>query len=175
MAVEVYGVRRAAFGAAIVLFAGVVVLFTGLGGPDLFNPDEPREAEMAREMLVSGNRLVPRLNGEPFLEKPPLFYWLVTASYQVAGGPGESAARLVPALSGLGCVMLTWWLARDLIGPSAGVLAALVLLTAFEFFWIARRCMIDMPLTLAVLVACIAFHRTLIGRGRRHAASLRSE
>ncbi|HZM70223.1 MAG TPA: glycosyltransferase family 39 protein [Candidatus Cryosericum sp.] len=153
--------------AFLIAVIAAVLLFTALGRSDLYNPDEPREAEMAREMFASGDRLVPRLNGEPFLEKPPLFYWLVVAAYHLAGGPGEGAARAVPALCGLASVIVTFWLARRMIGRDAAPLAALVLLTSFEFLWIARRTMIDMPLTLAVLLACAALHQGLAGGRRR--------
>jgi 4-amino-4-deoxy-L-arabinose transferase-like glycosyltransferase len=148
--------RRAALLLAAVAAA---LLLTCLGRAELFNPDEPREAELAREMLVSGDHVVPRLNGVPFLEKPPLFYWMVVPVLRLAGGPGEAAARLVPALSGIAAVLLTFWFARLLLGDAIALLSGLVLLTGFEFFWIARRSMIDMPLTLAVLVACVALHR----------------
>jgi len=152
----------------LLLAVAAVLLFTALGRADLYSPDEPREAEMAREMWEGGDLLVPRLNGEPFLEKPPLFYWMVIAAYQVAGGPGEAAARVVPALCGLACVLLTYWLARRMIGAGTAQLAALILLTSFEFLWIARRSMIDMPLTLAVLLSCAALYRGIVigGPGR---------
>jgi 4-amino-4-deoxy-L-arabinose transferase-like glycosyltransferase len=143
----------------LLLLAALVLLFAGLGRADLFNPDEPREAEMAREMRVTGDHTVPHLNGEPFLEKPPLFYWGVVSAYRICGGPGETAARLVPALAALITVLLTFRMARDLLGERAALVAALVLLTGFEFFWIARRSLIDMPLTLAVLLACFGLHR----------------
>jgi 4-amino-4-deoxy-L-arabinose transferase-like glycosyltransferase len=148
--------------AAVVLFASAILLFVAIGRADLFNPDEPREAEMVREMWASGDCLVPRLNGEPFLEKPPLFYWLVVAAYRVAGGPGEGAARLVPAIAGTLSVLLLLLFGRDLVGERGALLAAFVLLTSFQFFWIARRCMIDMPLLLMVLLACFAFHRGFV-------------
>jgi 4-amino-4-deoxy-L-arabinose transferase-like glycosyltransferase len=149
-----------------------VLLFTALGRADLFNPDEPREAEMAREMAVAGDLLVPRLNDQPFLEKPPLFYWLVISAYRAAGGPGEAAARFVPALAGLLTVLLTFFMGRDLVGERGATLGALVLLTAFEFWWLARRCMIDMPLTLAVVFACLALHRGMVRGGPRRRAWL---
>lgn len=148
--------------AAGLLAAAAVLLFTGLGLADLFNPDEPREAEIAREMWASGDRLVPRLNAEPFLEKPPLFYWLVVAAYGAGGGPGEVTARMTPAVAGLLCVLLTYLFGRGMVGERGAVLGALILLTAVQFFWISRRCMIDMPLACAVLVACGAFHRAVV-------------
>src|SRR5881409_2444321 len=122
-----------------------ILLLAMLGRSDLFNPDEPREAEIAREMWASGDFLVPRLNGEPFLEKPPLFYWLVVPVYRLAGDPGEFGARLVPAIAGVLSVLLLYLFGRDLVGERGALLGSLVLLTSFQFFWTSRRCMIDMP------------------------------
>ena len=165
-------VSRPVRDALIVLAAGAILLFTGLGRADLFNPDEPREAEMAREMLVSGDRVVPRLNGEPFLEKPPLFYWLVVGAYRAAGGPSEAAARAVPAIAGLLCLLVTWRMARRMLGEETGLLAALILLTGFESFWIARRTLIDMPMTLAILLAIDALHRVVTAERRAPRAAV---
>jgi 4-amino-4-deoxy-L-arabinose transferase-like glycosyltransferase len=145
---------------------GGVLFFTGLGRADLFNPDEPRESEMAREMLVLGDPVVPRLDGEPFLEKPPLFYWLVTTAYRAAGGPSEAAARVVPAIAGLLGLFVTFAMARRLFGEPTALLAALVLATGFESFWLARRTLIDMPMTLAILLACDALHRVVTAERR---------
>jgi len=150
----------------ILAAVGGVLLFAGLGRADLFNPDEPRESEMAREMLTTGDHVVPRLDGEPFLEKPPLFYWLVVSAYRVGGGPSEAAARAVPALAGFLCLFVTFALARRLFGEGTALLAALILLTGFESFWLARRTLIDMPMTLAILVACDALHRVVTAERR---------
>ncbi len=158
--------------AVAIALAALVLLFGGLGRADLFNPDEPREAEIAREMLASGDSVVPHLNGEPFLEKPPLFYWLVVPAYRMAGGPGELAARLVPALTGWLVILLVLILGADLVGAAAARVAAVILMTSQQFFWTARRCMIDMPLTLAVLLACLALHRALADRSGRRRARL---
>jgi 4-amino-4-deoxy-L-arabinose transferase-like glycosyltransferase len=154
--------RGAAIGAA-----AAVLILAGLGRADLFNPDEPREAEIAREMWAAGDLLVPRLNGQPFLEKPPLHYWLVSAAFRAAGGPSETAARSLPALAGVLGVILTWWFGRRLVGETAAAVGALVLATSFEYWWVARRCMIDVPLTLMVLVACGALHRGTTQDGRK--------
>ena len=75
----------------------------------LFEPDESRYAEMPREMLQRGDWITPRLQGEPYLEKPPLLYWLTAISYQLFG-VHDWAARLPPALAvhgyNLGAVLL---------------------------------------------------------------------
>ena len=62
-----------------------VAMATGVYHGYLFGPDEPREAEIARETLRDGRWIVPRLCGLPFLEKPPLYYDLVALAYAAAG------------------------------------------------------------------------------------------
>src|SRR5947208_13340062 len=64
----------------------------------LLEPDEGRYAEIAREMFVRGDWVVPHLQGEPYLDKPPLLYWLVVLTYKLFGVHAW-AARLVPALA----------------------------------------------------------------------------
>src|SRR5262249_44289349 len=81
----------------------------------LFEPDEGRYAEIPREMLQRGEWVVPYLQGEPYLDKPPLLYWLVMASYRLFG-VHPWAARLVPALAVHGCVLLTYLLGRRNLG-----------------------------------------------------------
>src|SRR5260221_11355435 len=82
----------------------------------------------------------------------------------MAGAPGELAARIVRALAGWLVILLVLNPGAALVGASAARLAAVVLMPSQQFFWTARRCMIDMPLTLAVLLACLAFHRALLNR-----------
>src|SRR4051794_22147018 len=77
----------------------------------LLEPDEGRYAEIAREMLAGGDWVVPHLQGEPYLDKPPLLYWLVALGYR-AFGVSAAAARLGPALAVHGAVLVT-----DLFGP----------------------------------------------------------
>jgi 4-amino-4-deoxy-L-arabinose transferase-like glycosyltransferase len=89
-------------------------------------PDEGRYGEVAREMLRSGDLVTPRLDGVPFLDKPPLLYWLEAASFRTFGVHPWSA-RLVTALLGfLGCALVLAAGTR-LYGPRAGALAAIVL------------------------------------------------
>ena len=151
---------------AAILIAAAVLLCAALGRADLFTPDEPREAEIARETWSQGDLVVPRLNGEPSLARPPLLHWLVAAAYRVAGGPGESAARAVPALAGILCVLMTYLFGRGIVGERAALIASLVLLSSFQFIWIARRCVVDIPLTCAVLLACGALHHAVVRGGR---------
>src|SRR6516162_7955492 len=72
----------------------------------LFEPDEGRYAEIPREMLVRGEWVVPYLQGQPYLDKPPLLYWLVMSSYRLFG-VHDWSARLVPALAVHAGILLT--------------------------------------------------------------------
>lgn len=92
----------------------------------LFEPDEGRYAQIPREMLERGDWIVPTLQGQPYLDKPPLFYWLVMASFAVFGYQGW-AARLVPALAMQGTVLMSYLLGRRLMGERAAFLGALTL------------------------------------------------
>lgn len=121
---------------AAVAAVATATLVVGVHTTDLWPPDEPRVAEIAREMVADGDWLVPRFNGRPFLEEPPLFYWWQAAVYRVAGAPSAPAARLPAALAAVLGVLVTVALARA-VGASAGI-AALVLATSPEYWWMAR-------------------------------------
>ncbi len=128
------------------LVLGGGLFFFRLGVPGLMDPDEGRYAEIAREMLVSGDFITPRLNFLPYLEKPPLVYWLTALSLSV-GGLNEWAARFIPALSALGGVMAVYWLTAKLWGPGTAFLAAMVTATSSGYFLLGRLLILDMTLT----------------------------
>ena len=86
--------------ALLLLAAVAAVMTTGIRQDRLFGPDEPREAEIARETLRDGHWVVPRLCALPFLEKPPLYYDLVALAYAAAGGVSAPVARAVSVLLG---------------------------------------------------------------------------
>src|SRR5678815_4894381 len=94
------------------LFAFVVILFFyRLGGPALFEPDEGRNAEKAREILLLNDWITPHENFHAVLDKPIFFYWLIALSYKLFG-ISEWAARLPSALSALGCVLVVYFFVR---------------------------------------------------------------
>ena len=103
--------RSAILWIAIVLLA-VVTYFLGLNLP-LLGPDEPRYAQVAREMFDKGDWVTPTLGGFTWFEKPALLYWLEIASYHVFG-ISEFAARFGSALFGLGTVVSLWILGKNL-------------------------------------------------------------
>ncbi|HEX8097465.1 MAG TPA: glycosyltransferase family 39 protein, partial [Pyrinomonadaceae bacterium] len=95
----------------LLVFAATVFYFYGLGRIPLLGADEPRYAEVAREMLVRRDPVTPTLGGHNWFEKPALLYWMMMAAFN-AFGVSEWAARVGSACSGLLCGLLVYRVAR---------------------------------------------------------------
>ena len=117
-----------------------------LGYPSFWDPDEAHYAETSREMLAAHNWLVPLYDGQPFFDKPVLFHWLQMVSFWLLGET-ELAARLVPALAGLGLLGCTAWVGRELFSFDAGELAALMLAVLPATFALSAYAILDMLFT----------------------------
>jgi 4-amino-4-deoxy-L-arabinose transferase-like glycosyltransferase len=91
--------------------AAIAFYFYGLGAIPFVGPDEPRYAQVAREMFMRADLVTPTLGGHTWFEKPALLYWMVAASY-AAFGVKEWAARLAPACAGLISILMMYWLGR---------------------------------------------------------------
>jgi 4-amino-4-deoxy-L-arabinose transferase-like glycosyltransferase len=141
-----------------ILLAGGVVLFTNLGGPDLWDRDEPRNAACAREMLERGDWIVPYFNHELRTHKPALLYWLMMSAYAVFG-VNEFSARFWSAALGLGTIVLTYHIGRVLYRPAVGLWSALLLATALSFDISSRAATPD-----AVLLFCLTLTLYLFAR-----------
>lgn len=109
---------------------------------------EARRAEVSREMVVSGNWAIPHLNGEPFVTKPPLFYWTVALAFTITGEFDELSARLPSMFSATLGVLVTYFWASALFSKRVGVFAGLILATSFLYGSMARSAETDMLLTL---------------------------
>jgi 4-amino-4-deoxy-L-arabinose transferase-like glycosyltransferase len=127
----------------------LALFFFKLGARPLWNQDEGMHAATSKDMVLSGDWITPTLNGEPFFDKPALHNWFVALAFTAIGFT-ELAARLPNALLGLATVLVTYWLGRRLYGPRAGLLGAVVLATAAQFFVLSRTVMHDMSLTFFV-------------------------
>jgi hypothetical protein len=143
----------------ILLFVPGALLYGSLSF-HLFEPDEGRYAEIPREMLIHNEWIVPYLQGEPYLDKPPLLYWLVGISYRVFG-PHDWSARLVPALAVHGCILLTYLLGRRSLGERTAFYGALILTLSPGFISIGRLLILDGLLAFFVTLSLLASFEAL--------------
>ncbi len=142
--------RRLGLCQLALLLVAAMFVFTNLGYP-LIDRDETRYAEIPREMLVTGNWILPQLNFEPYYDKPPLLYWLCATSYRVFG-VSEWSARFVPALAALLTVAVTMWFASRWFNRKVGLYSGLVLMLSAGFAFVSRYLLIDG--VFALLVTC---------------------
>jgi 4-amino-4-deoxy-L-arabinose transferase-like glycosyltransferase len=144
-------------------FWGVVLLvfcawalFGNLGQAGLFEPDEGRNAEIAREILLLKDWVTPHYDFLPRLDKPILFFDLVALTYRLFG-ISEWSARLLSALAALGCLILTYRLSRVLFDRTAALWSALILLTSIEFFALSQIVILDMLLAFFLTLGLSCF------------------
>lgn len=123
----------------------------------LWGADEPREAEIARELHASGDWVVPRLNGTPFLEKPPLTHWAAALGFHIVGGVDERYARLPAPLWAAAGALAAFWLGTTLFGRRSGLVAAVVLTTSNEWLLESHMLLVDTALAAGVAMAFAAF------------------
>jgi 4-amino-4-deoxy-L-arabinose transferase-like glycosyltransferase len=140
----------------LALFAAALYL-PALGRPALWEPDEGRYAEIAREMILSGDYITPRNDFVRYFEKPPLMYWTTAASMRLFG-LDELAARLPAALFSIGEVVVTLVLAESVFGATAGMLAAIALALSPLVFGFARFLTLDPALAFFVTAALGCFY-----------------
>ncbi len=152
--------RRIVLGLALLALAAIPFVYA-LGAWPLIEPDEGRNAEVAREMLASGGWSVPHYNGLPYLDKPVLLFWMIAGAFR-ALGVSEAAARLPSVVGALATVLLTYDLVRVLAGRRRALVAASVLATAPIVLAYGRLVIFDMPLTALVAAAldCLVRART---------------
>jgi 4-amino-4-deoxy-L-arabinose transferase-like glycosyltransferase len=136
---------------AVLALVSALLFLPGLGRRDLWNPDEPRYGEVAREMVESGEYVVPHFNGRLYTQKPPLMFWAMALAGFVLGDLDETAVRLPSALAAIGCVLLVYGLGHRLFDRRSAWLAAIVFATCSKVLWQARFGQIDMLLTFLVL------------------------
>ncbi|HEY2293170.1 MAG TPA: glycosyltransferase family 39 protein [Thermoanaerobaculia bacterium] len=134
----------------ILTLLGALLYLPALRLRDLWNPDEARYAEVAREMRELGHWAVPYLNGRIYSQKPPLFFWSIAAAGELTRGIDETSARLPSALSGVGALLLVYLIGERFFGRRAAWLAAAAFGSCFKVIWQARFGQIDMLLTTLV-------------------------
>lgn len=143
----------------IILLLGLcfAVYFVNLGQWDLWSPDEPRYAEVSREMVHRGDWILMHRNGNLYTDKPPLFFWAIAASSFLWQGFSPFSVRFPSALFGTLTVLLTFFIGKKLYSSRAGFLSGLVLATAFEFAYLSTRGNIDATLTFFTTASIFCF------------------
>ena len=135
----------------------LILFFFNLGNRALWDIDEGKHAATSKDMVLSGDWVTPKYNGEKFYDKPPLHNWFVAISFLIFGF-NEFAARLPAALLGMGCVIITYLLGRRIFGPTAAFLSSLVLASSVEFFVLSRTVVHDISLAFFITLALTLFY-----------------
>src|SRR5229473_1639440 len=148
------------YGLIVVLFAAAVFLACIVSPPSLMDDVDSVQAQIARNMLDSGDWVIARLDGVPYLEKSPLIYWLIAISYRVFG-VHDWAARIPVALAAILLAWVTWRYGRWAFGTFAGFCAGLTVATCIGLFLFTRIQIPDVMLTLCVCAAFWSFQRAL--------------
>ena len=141
----------------IILAIACGTLFFRLGSLPLSGADEPRYARISQEMAAGGAWVTPVLEGKPWLEKPPLYYWITIPFYSVSNAGAEAAARLGPALCALIAALAIFRLGSALWPGNAGLFGAIIFLTSLGIAGFGRSASTDMP-----FVCCFTLAMSLL-------------
>ncbi len=138
-------------GMLLVILLSVFINFFNLGAIPLLDPDEPVYAETPKEMFQYNEFMSPRIYGEYWYDKPPLYYWLVAGSYKLFG-VNEFAARFPSAALAVVSVAAVYAFTRRWLGDRTAVFSGVVLATSIEYFYLAKAAVTDIT-----LVSCLTF------------------
>ena len=139
-----------------VLFIALFIMFFQLGSYPLLDPDEPVYAQTPREMLAAGDLLSPRIYGNYWYDKPPMYYWLVAAASKIFG-MGEFAARFPSALFAVTGALFLFFSISRLFNVRVAFYSALVLTTSLEYFYLGKAAVTDMTLNLCLMISLLSF------------------
>jgi len=145
-----------------VLAAAAVLFFAGLGRTTLFDQDEAKYTQVAREILQTRDPITMHVNGRPWFVHPPLYFWLVAATGSLAGFSEVTARLWSPVFALLGAYA-TYLVGRRLFTPRAALLGVVVLSSMFQYFAQARLAVFDGMLLAFMLLAFYAFLRARDG------------
>jgi 4-amino-4-deoxy-L-arabinose transferase-like glycosyltransferase len=146
--------------ACVLLFAAAVYVGCMLSPPSLMDDVDAVQAQIARNMLQSGDWVTARLDGVPYLEKAPLIYWLMAICFKLFG-PYDWVARIPVVLSALALAWLTTAFGTWAFGKKAGFYAGLCISTCFGLFLFTRILIPDVMLTAAITLSMWAFLRAI--------------
>jgi 4-amino-4-deoxy-L-arabinose transferase-like glycosyltransferase len=137
---------------------GLFTLLFNLGGRSLENKDTVSHPEVAREILESGDWVMLRQNGDIYVDKPPLHFWLAAISYTIFG-VSPFAARIPEEAAAFCGILLCYFFAKRILGNSErAFLAAIILLSAIGYLWWGRRTRSDIEFSILFAMSLIFFY-----------------
>jgi 4-amino-4-deoxy-L-arabinose transferase-like glycosyltransferase len=151
--------KRPAY-AAVVLIAAAIYLGCIVSPPSLVDDTDAALAQISRNMVISGDWVTPRVNGVPFFEKPPLYFWPMAISYEIFG-VHDWAARIPVATAAIGVAWLTAAFGMWAFGKREGYYAGLCVGTCAGLFLFTRVQIPDVMLVFTITLAMWAFLRAL--------------
>ncbi len=150
----------------LLLVTAILLQCVGILDHSLWTPDEPRVAEISREMAASGDYLIPHHAQKPFLEQPPLYYATVAFFYRVFGTSYEGVGRFASVLFALGTLLTVFFATRTLYNEQTAGLATLILASSVRFFDVSHKMLVDNALcffiTIALFACMLAYKERLI-------------
>lgn len=155
------------FPIAILSVFCLIMFFAFIGSYPLIDVDETRYVRIAQEMIISNNFLTPVINGEIFLEKPPLFFWLEDISF-ILFGVNEWSARLPMALVATFGVFMTYFFGQKLVSKRFGLLSALILGSSVIYIVLSHIAILDLLLSVTMMVSVYFGIFTLYSQGREN-------
>lgn len=141
------------------VLVGVAVFFWGLGSLPLLSFNEARRAIPAANMIVDGDWLLPKLNGELYITKPPFLYWVSAMIAQLFGTVNEWTARLPSALSAFATAMLVFVFAKRHFGAWAALFALQIIIANAGFAMLGRQAGIEMLLSFLCFSSLICAYK----------------
>jgi 4-amino-4-deoxy-L-arabinose transferase-like glycosyltransferase len=151
--------------AAALAVACYLLFFSNLTGVGMLGPDEPRYAAIGREMARSGDWITPRLQGQPWFEKPPLLYWMTAAAFRL-GVSEDLAPRLGVALLAVCFLVFYWRTLRREFGETAALYSTAILATCAAWLGYSHVGATDLPVT-AAFSAAMLLSLDWVERGER--------
>jgi len=141
----------------VLLIFTLALLILSVWGLELSGRDSPRVAGIAREMAVTSDYLIPRLNGENFLEYPSLGYWPIALTLSMSKNPPDFLAFLPMVFLGMGTVLITFLIGKTLAVERIGLIAGFILSTTSGFVSLHRHCRVDPVLLFFITLSMYGF------------------
>ncbi|MFA5148312.1 MAG: glycosyltransferase family 39 protein, partial [Candidatus Omnitrophota bacterium] len=159
--------NKTALNILILVFVCLALFLPGSLKRGLWSPDETRYITISKEMVDSGDWITLRRNGEIYTQKPPVFFWAISAFGLLLGGFSELSARLVSILSGTGTVIVTYIFARKLFNDNTALVSGMILSTAIAYFAASQMVMLDALFTFLTVSSLYLIYTGLTDAGRR--------